>query len=87
MDLWAVVPVKELDRAKQRLAALLSPKLRRALMLAMLDDVLAALAATSGLAGIGVVTVDAAASRLAMSYGARIVEAGARDGHTGAKAC
>jgi 2-phospho-L-lactate/phosphoenolpyruvate guanylyltransferase len=84
MDLWAVVPVKELDRAKQRLAALLSPKLRRALMLAMLDDVLAALAATSGLAGIGVVTVDAAASRLAMSYGARIVEAGARDGHTGA---
>lgn len=86
MDLWAVVPVKELDRAKERLAALLSPELRRALMLAMLGDVLAALSATPGLAGIVVVTIDPAAGRLAMSYGARIVELGARDGHTGAVA-
>lgn len=84
MDVWAVVPVKELDQAKQRLAALLSPELRRALMLAMLDDVLAALAATPGLAGLAVVTIDPAADRLAASYGARVIEAGARDGHTGA---
>ena len=32
-DIWAVVPVKELDGAKQRLAGLLSPAQRRALWL------------------------------------------------------
>jgi 2-phospho-L-lactate/phosphoenolpyruvate guanylyltransferase len=84
MDPWAVVPVKELDRAKMRLSPRLSPELRRALMQAMLEDVLAALAATPGLAGVAVVTVDPAAGRLAARYGARLIEAGARDGHTGA---
>jgi 2-phospho-L-lactate/phosphoenolpyruvate guanylyltransferase len=81
---WAVVPVKELDRAKQRLAPLVPPASRRALMQAMLEDVLAALAAAPGLAGIAVVTIDPAAAALAARYGARIVEDGARDGHTGA---
>ena len=64
MALWAVVPVKELDRAKERLASRLSSELRRALMLAMLEDVLAALAITPGIAGILAVTVDPAARRL-----------------------
>ena len=86
MGVWAVVPVKELDRAKERLAPVLSPERRRALMLAMLEDVLTALAATSGLGGLVVVTVDAAARRLAARYGARIIETGARDGHSGAVA-
>jgi 2-phospho-L-lactate/phosphoenolpyruvate guanylyltransferase len=86
MDLWAVVPVKELDRAKERLAPLLPPRLRQTLMLAMIEDVLAALTATLGLAGLAVVTVDPAAGRLAAAYGARLIEAGARDGHTGAVA-
>lgn len=84
--LWAVVPVKELDRAKLRLAPRLPPQLRRALMLAMLEDVLAALAETSGLAGIAVVTVEPAAASLAAGYGARMIETGARNGHTGAVA-
>ncbi len=84
MDLWAVVPIKELERAKERLAPLLPPERRRALMLTMLEDVLTALAATPGLAGLAVVTVDPAAGRLASKYGARLIEAGARDGHTGA---
>ncbi|HEY3911407.1 MAG TPA: 2-phospho-L-lactate guanylyltransferase [Stellaceae bacterium] len=83
MDLWAVVPVKERDRAKERLAPLLPPELRRGLALAMLEDVLAALAA-SGLAGALVVTVDPAASLVARRHRARVVEDGARDGHTGA---
>jgi 2-phospho-L-lactate guanylyltransferase len=55
-------------------------------MLAMLEDVLAALAAAPGLAGIAVVSVDAAARRTAVKYDARIIESGARDGHTGAVA-
>jgi 2-phospho-L-lactate guanylyltransferase len=84
MDLWAVVPVKEVDRAKERLAPMLRPETRQALALAMLEDVLAALTATSGIAGFVVVTVDPEAGRLAATYGARLIDAGARDGHTGA---
>jgi 2-phospho-L-lactate guanylyltransferase len=86
MGVWAVVPVKELDRAKERLAPVLPPERRRALMLAMLEDVLAALAATPCLGGLAVVTVDAAARWLAARHGARIIEIGARDGHSGAVA-
>ena len=84
MDVWAVVPAKERDRAKERLAPLLPPELRRALAAAMLEDVLAALAAAPGLAGLIVVTVDKQAQRLALRCGARVVGDGARDGHTGA---
>jgi 2-phospho-L-lactate/phosphoenolpyruvate guanylyltransferase len=84
MDLWAVVPAKERDRAKERLAPLLPPDMRQALALAMLEDVLSALVAAVGLAGLIVVTVDPAARRLALRYGARIIDDGARDGHTGA---
>jgi 2-phospho-L-lactate guanylyltransferase len=84
MDLWAVVPVKELDRAKERLASAWPQELRRALMLEMLEDVLAALAAVPALAGLAVVTIDPAARRLAAKHGCRIIEDGARDGHTGA---
>src|SRR5260370_22024885 len=86
MEFWAVVPVKELDRAKERLSPRLSSERRRALMLAMREDVLAALAATPGLAGIAAVTLDPAARRLATNYDCRIIETGARDGHTGAVA-
>ncbi len=86
MDLWAVVPVKERASAKERLATVLRPETRQALALAMLDDVLAALTATPGIAGLLVVTVDPGAARLAAGYRARLIEAGARDGHTGAVA-
>jgi 2-phospho-L-lactate guanylyltransferase len=84
MDLWAVVPVKERASAKERLSPMLRPETRQALALAMLEDVLAALTATPGIAGLLVVTVDPEAGRLAASYGARLIEVGARDGHTGA---
>jgi 2-phospho-L-lactate guanylyltransferase len=86
MDLWAVVPIKERGLAKERLAPVLGPQMRKALALAMLEDVLAALTATPGIAGILVVTVDPEASRLAARYGTRLVETGARNGHTGAVA-
>ena len=84
MDLWAVVPVKERVSAKERLAPILRPEARQALALAMLEDVLTAVTAARGIAGLLVVTVDADAGRLAASFGARLTEAGARDGHTGA---
>ena len=84
MDLWVVVPVKERVSAKGRLAPLLRREVRQALALAMLEDVLAAVTGVPGIAGLMVVTVDPEAGRLAAGYGARLIEAGARDGHTGA---
>jgi 2-phospho-L-lactate guanylyltransferase len=71
---WAVVPVKQLARAKQRLSGLLGPEQRRLLCDAMLDDVLAALTAARGLAGILVVSSDPAARTLAMRHGARLLD-------------
>ena len=43
-DIWAVVPIKELDAAKQRLAGLLDATLRRELAEVMVGEVLEALA-------------------------------------------
>ena len=84
MKPWAILPVKEMAGAKQRLAPLLSPEERIALMQVMLRDVLAALSVTQGLAGIAVVTLDPWAEALARQYGAQIITEGAREGHTGA---
>ena len=81
---WAVVPVKELTDAKQRLSSRLSLEERRALATIMLEDVLDAVSAVRELAGILVVTIDPIATSLAGRYGARIVGEGAREGHTGA---
>lgn len=83
-DIWAVVPVKDSEGAKQRLAAILSPPQRQGLALAMLEDVLAALTTAPGLAGVILVTLDPQARRLAAAYGAECREEGAGDGHTGA---
>jgi 2-phospho-L-lactate/phosphoenolpyruvate guanylyltransferase len=82
-DIVAVVPVKDFAAAKSRLAPH-APDFRRGLARAMVEDVLAALAATTQLAGLVVVTVDPMARELAMRYGARVFEDGACDGHTGA---
>ncbi|MCA3313869.1 MAG: 2-phospho-L-lactate guanylyltransferase [Roseomonas sp.] len=84
MKPWAILPVKEMAGAKQRLAPLLSPQQRIALMQVMLRDVLAALSAAQGLAGIALVTLDSWAEALAQEHGARIITEGAREGHTGA---
>jgi 2-phospho-L-lactate guanylyltransferase len=83
-SIWAVIPVKETSEAKQRLSAGVPAHLRQELALTMLEDVLAAVSQAHGLAGIAVVTVDARAVRLAQTYGARILIADARGGHTAA---
>jgi 2-phospho-L-lactate guanylyltransferase len=85
-DIWAVIPVKETTGAKERLADAVPRHLRSGLALAMLEDVLAAVAAARGLAGIAVVTLDPAAHALAQRYGARILTDDARGGHTAAVA-
>ncbi|SDB68916.1 2-phospho-L-lactate guanylyltransferase [Belnapia rosea] len=81
--IWAVLPVKELEGAKQRLSPALSPVQRVALMRVMIGEVLAALLAARGLAGVALVTLDPWATALARRSGARVLTEGARDGHTG----
>ena len=83
-DIWAVVPVKQFEGAKQRLSSALSFDERRLLAMTMLEDVLEAVSVVKDLAGVLVVTVDPAATSLAARYGARVVADGAQDGHTGA---
>jgi 2-phospho-L-lactate guanylyltransferase len=83
---WAVVPVKEFEGAKQRLSSCLNPEERRALATIMLEDVLDAVSAVRELAGMLVATIDPVATSLAGRYGARIVTEAAREGHSGAVA-
>lgn len=71
---WALVPVKRLRGALRRLAGSLEAPLRRELQMAMLHDVLSALAGAPGLAGVLVVTSDPRAAELARALaGARVV--------------
>jgi 2-phospho-L-lactate guanylyltransferase len=82
--LWAVLPVKDLAHAKQRLAGVLDAAERQGLFAAMLEDVLAALAASEGLAGILVVTREPQARDLAARYGAGVLIEATSRGHTAA---
>jgi 2-phospho-L-lactate guanylyltransferase len=70
---YAIVPVKALAQAKRRLAPVLPDSARRRLVLAMLEDVLAALSRVEGVERVVVVTPDANAASLADSLGAVIV--------------
>jgi 2-phospho-L-lactate/phosphoenolpyruvate guanylyltransferase len=69
---WAVVPLKNVRRAKQRLASLLTPDERSALMLAMVGDVLHALTQTPDLAGILLVSRAPEAAELARQHGCEL---------------
>jgi 2-phospho-L-lactate guanylyltransferase len=71
--LWAVVPVKEIGRSKQRLTAALFSDEREQLVRAMLRDVLCALRASSGLADVLVITRDAEVGALAKDCGAQVL--------------
>jgi 2-phospho-L-lactate guanylyltransferase len=81
-DIWAVVPVKDTRTAKQRLAPVMDQPTRTRLAHAMLEDVLAAIAAAPVLAGLVVVTADPDASAVARRYGARILSEGGEQGQT-----
>jgi len=69
----AVIPVKRLGRALGRLATSMSPAERRALQIAMLEDVLGACRAARRLDGTLVVTEDPEAATLAERLGARTI--------------
>jgi 2-phospho-L-lactate guanylyltransferase len=83
VSIWAILPVKEMQGSKQRLSPLLAPEERIALMRVMVGEVLAALCAARGLAGVAVVTLDAWTMETALRHGARVITEGARKGHSG----
>jgi 2-phospho-L-lactate guanylyltransferase len=66
-----IIPVKALPLAKSRLGALLSSSERRALVLAMLGDVLAAVSAARSIDHIGVISADPSVLALAAAHGAQ----------------
>ncbi|TVS16339.1 MAG: 2-phospho-L-lactate guanylyltransferase [Gammaproteobacteria bacterium] len=70
---WAIVPIKHFELAKARLAPVLEPEQRQALMRAMATDVLTSLAATPGIERILVVSADPAVAALAQAVGAVVL--------------
>lgn len=70
----AVVPIRGLSDAKQRLATVLSASERRALMICMVDDVLAAVGAAKRLSGVWVVTGDEDVQQLLHGRGVEILD-------------
>lgn len=64
-----VMPVKDLTRAKQRLAGLLGQEVRTALARAMLEDVFTAVAAARGVDAVFVISSDAPALARARALG------------------
>ena len=83
-DVHAVVPVKDLGNAKQRLAAVLDQPARTALFRVMLEDVLEALTGVAALAGVILVTRDPEAIALAERHGAECLIEPENRGHTAA---
>ena len=81
-----VLPVKRLEHAKHRLSELLAPSERRALMAAMLADVLAALGQVLASRELIVVTSDATATRAGREAGARVIRDTRESGHSAAAA-
>ncbi len=83
-SMCTIIPVKDTRYSKQRTATRLDADQRQRLALAMLEDVLEAIAPTCERSPIVLVTVDPDAIALAKRYGATSTAAGAHDGHTGA---
>lgn len=78
----AIIPVKRLDAAKQRLAPELEPESRTRLAEAMLDDVLDAVDASRALDRVIVVTGDPRAARSARGRGAEVIDDRQDSGHS-----
>ena len=74
MTTFAILPIKTLDQAKQRLAEELDPTPRRALVEAMFSDTLVALRRAVAVERVIVVTRDHVAQRIAGGYGAEVLE-------------
>lgn len=82
--MWAVLPAKDFNDAKQRLAGVLDAEERRGLFRTMYEDVLASLCSAPSLDGVLVVTRDATAAALAEKHGAVVLPETENRGQTAA---
>ena len=73
MRTLAILPIKNLDQAKQRLSPELDPTPRRALVEAMFSDTLVALRRAKALPDVLVISSDSRAQRIAEGYGATVL--------------
>jgi len=69
----ALVPIASLEHAKLRLQPVLAPHERRALVLAMLGDVLETLFAVRDIEGVVVVTPDETVCATSLAHGAEVI--------------
>ena len=83
MRTLAILPIKNLDQAKQRLSLELDPTPRRALVEAMFSDTLVALRRAKALPDVIVISSDSRAQRIAEGYGATVL-ADTGSGHSDA---
>lgn len=74
MNIWAIVPVKPLNRSKSRLAPVLSGKQREALSRQMLEQTLKTLNQVVGIGGILVISRDHAALSIAHQFDVQTVQ-------------
>jgi 2-phospho-L-lactate guanylyltransferase len=74
MSTIAILPMKQFDKAKSRLAEAVDYGHRRAIAEAMFTDVLVAARRATGIDGIVVITSDRAAARIAGGYGATVID-------------
>ena len=73
MSTLAILPIKNLDQAKQRLSPALDPRPRRSLVEAMFSDTLVALRRAKALPNVLVISSDSRAQRIAEGYGATVL--------------
>ncbi len=78
----AIVPVKDLSKAKERLSSILPQDVRTDLAYAMLEDVLTALTGSKLLDRIFVVTMDRNAIRIAEGMGIEVIEETEQNGES-----
>lgn len=74
MSVWAVIPVKPLNRAKSRLTEVLSPDQRYELAQSMLKQVLTVVTRAPEIAGTVVISRDTKALAIARDMGARTIQ-------------
>lgn len=84
MRTLAILPIKSLGAAKQRLSSMLGSGSRQALAQAMFSDVLASLRHVQGLDGIVVVTANDVAESAARGKGVRLIHDGEQAGQSAA---
>ncbi len=74
MNVWAIVPVKPLNRSRSRLAAVLPAETREQLAAEMLRNTISVLANSAAISGVLAISRDSRALVIARRFGARTVQ-------------